>query len=100
MSFMAKKMAKPAKVEHLANWFFGNFCVRCARIDDERENYGKDCYDKIHTISDILKADGIGMMTHKEFCIIVKSSLFCKQIKRVFKECKIRKALGVPQRRF
>lgn len=77
-------MSMTAKVEHLANWFFGNFCVRCARIDDERENYGKDCYDNIYKISDRLKADGMDMMTHKEFCIIVKSSLFCKPIKRVF----------------
>lgn len=39
---MAEKITIAAKVEHLANWFFGNFCAKCAKVDDEGENYGKD----------------------------------------------------------
>jgi len=92
-----EKVKKPAKVEHLANWFFGNFCVRCGRIDDENENHGKICYDKILTIANKLKQSGMEMMFHKEFSDLIRTSTFCKPTEREFHECKICKALGVPQ---
>ncbi len=92
---------KPAKIEHVANWFFGNFCARCARTDDENESYGKVCFDKIQVIVTKLKENGTKEITHKEFAdLIRKGSTFCKPIKREFAECPICRALGVPQRRF
>lgn len=95
------KTKKPAKLKHLANWYFGTFCVKCARIDDEKENYAKDCCDKINMIVDNLIESGTEMMTHKEFRNLIKNtSTFCKPIKREFHECSICKALGVPQQDF
>lgn len=88
------KTKKPARIEHLVNWYFGNLCARCGRIDREDENYGMDCYGKLQTIRKGIKASE---MIHKEFVRIIKSSPFCKPIKRAFDECPICKALGIPQ---
>lgn len=91
---------KPVSIEHLANWFFGNFCARCARTEDEDAPYQENCGKIIQTIKNKLKADGIELMTHKEFTVIIKTAPFCKPIKRVYPECPICKALGVPQRKY
>jgi hypothetical protein len=90
------KPKKPIKIEHLVNWYFGNFCARCGKIDMENENHGRNCYEKLQAIAKGIKVQG---MTHNEFVLIVKSSPFCKPIKRIFPECPICKALGVPQRK-
>lgn len=88
---------RPVKVEHLANWFFGNFCTRCGYIETAK---GKECWDKIHLIAQKLKSGGIEEMRHKEFTDLIKrGTTFCKPIKREFHECPICKALGVPQKR-
>lgn len=94
---MESRIKKPVKVEHLANWFFGNFCARCTRIEDENKPYQDNCGKKIHAIKNKLKTDGIELMTHKEFTVIIKTAPFCKPIKRVFHECPICKALGAPR---
>lgn len=92
------KPKKPAKLKHLASWYFGTFCVRCNRIDNENENYGRDCHDKINLIVDNLIESKIEMMVHKEFRDLIKNkTTFCKPIKREFHECPICNALGVPQ---
>lgn len=93
-------MKKQAKVEHLANWYFGNFCVKCAKIDEEWD-YEKSCWDKIHQIAENLKKSGIEKMTHKEFTdLLKKGTTFCQPVKRKFKECELCKKLGVPQQRW
>ncbi len=90
---------KPAKIKHLANWYFGTFCYRCARMDTKEDNYARDCYDKIHFIADKLIESGRDSMTHKEFRMLVKEgSTFGRPIKREFHECPICKALGIRQR--
>jgi len=94
------KIKKPVNVRHLANWYFGNFCAHCGRIDSESDRFDKDCSDKIHSVANQLDVDGIENMTHKEFRELIKNSSFCKPIKRVFHECPICKALGIPQRRW
>ena len=66
-----------AKVEHLVNWYFGNFCYRCARIDMASENYGKKCYDKMQKIKDNIN---VKEMTHKEFSSIIKNTSFWETI--------------------
>lgn len=91
-------MKKPAKIKHLANWYFGNFCTRCSRVDNEEEDYARDCYDKIHLIADKSKESGTEEMTHKQFAYLIKTSPFCKPIKRELHECHICKKLGIPQR--
>lgn len=67
-------MKKPVKVEHLANWYFGAFCTKCGRIDNEEDNHAKDCHDNIHLIVDNLKQSGTEKMTHKDFVYIIKTS--------------------------
>lgn len=89
------KLKKPAKIEHLVNWYFGNFCARCGRIDGE--DYGRGCYEKLQAIGGRIK---VKEMTHAEFVRIIKSGPFCRPVKREFKECPICKALGIPQRRW
>ncbi len=84
-----------AKIDHLINWYYGNFCAKCAFID--MENHGKDCYDKLHSLKESLPEE----MTHKEFISFVRNgTTFCKPIPREFDECQICKALGVPQGRW
>ena len=86
-------MVKPkAKIEHLIDWYFGNFCYRCGRIDLESENYGRICYDKMQKIG---KELNLKVMTHKEFREIIKNSLFCKPIKREFHRYRICERLGI-----
>jgi len=90
------KMKRPAKLTHLANWYFGTFCYRCARVDNKEDDYAKGCYKNIHIIADKLKEGGTEMMTHKEFRELIKNhSTFCKPIKRQFYKCPICKALEI-----
>lgn len=93
------EVKKPAKIKHLANWYFGTFCSRCAMIDKEEVNFAADCYNKIHLIANKLVESGICSMTHKEFRALIKDgSTFCKPVKREFHECQICKAMGIKQR--
>ena len=86
------------KIEHLVNWYFGNFCARCGNIDRKDKNYGKDCWDKLQELGKKLEGEE---MLHKEFVNLVRNnSTFCKPIKREFHECQICKALGIPQKRY
>ena len=68
----------------LANWYFGNFCTKCALIDSKETNYGKDHWKKLHELERKL-----GDVSHKEFIRIVKMSTFCKPVPRKFKKCLI-----------
>lgn len=97
-SIQEVKVKKPVKMSHAINWYHGNVCIRCARIDMESEAYGRNCYDKLLALG---KGIGTPEITHKEFVAIAKSSPFCKPIKRQFNDdCPICKAFGVPKRRW
>jgi len=86
------KIKKPIKIEHLVNWYFGNFCARCGNIDRQDKNYGKDCWEKLQKLCEGLKDKE---MLHREFVDLVRnSSTFCKPTKRIFHECPICKAIG------
>ncbi len=86
---------RDVKIDHLINWYFGNFCAKCGFIDMEEENHGKDCWDKLYSLKEILPDE----MTHKEFINFVKNgTTFCKPIPRKFQECPICKDLGIPLR--
>ncbi|MFZ2455935.1 MAG: hypothetical protein WAX07_05625 [Candidatus Altiarchaeia archaeon] len=78
------------KIEHLANWYYGNVCMKCGRMDTED---GGKCFDRLHSMKNELPDE----MTHKEYVKYVKNKEgLCKPIKRTFHECEICKALGVP----
>lgn len=85
-------MKKPYKKEHILNWYFGNFCAKCGKIDSESEDYGKKCYEKMQ---DIIKNIESGEITHKQFTDIIRNSDFCHPITRKFCECKLCKRLGI-----
>lgn len=85
-----REKRKSAKIDHVANWYFGNFCSRCARIDSEEERYGRGCWNKIQKIAAEMKSKGIDTITHKEFSVLIRSgTTFCKPIRREFNECPI-----------
>ncbi|MEK6872016.1 MAG: hypothetical protein AABX16_03890 [Nanoarchaeota archaeon] len=71
---MKTKEKSKAKIEHLANWYFGNFCAM-------KYGHGRKCYDQLHEIAKKLEDRGIKEMTHKEFCIIARENLTCKPIR-------------------
>lgn len=99
MEIEKPKTKKPAKIEHVANWFFGNFCIRCGRVDSEQDNYGMTCRDNIQTIVKKLTESGQHKILHKEFSdLIKKGTTFCRPTKREFPDCPICKGLGIPQR--
>lgn len=92
------KIKKPAKVERLVKWLFGNFCNNCGVIDEEPD-YGKTHWENIQTIAKNLKEKGTLEMKHKEFSdLIKKGTTFCKPTKRIFEDCECCKKLGVPGR--
>ncbi|MFH0861924.1 MAG: hypothetical protein V1875_02735 [Candidatus Altiarchaeota archaeon] len=37
-----KNVKKPVKLEHRVNWYFGNRCARCGRINLEAKNTAVD----------------------------------------------------------
>lgn len=89
---METKIKKPAKIEHLINWYFGNFCVRCGRIILDSERHGKNCYAKMQKIKEEIESKE---MTHKGFVEIMRNTTFCQPIKREVPRCRICEHLGI-----
>ena len=86
-----KSKPKPkAKIEHLINWYHGNFCVKHKHCTEEH-------YEELKRIA---LSWGMTDMTHKEFVFRIKQKLKCFSIKRDFYECQICRRLGVPELRF
>lgn len=81
-----KKEKRKAKISHLINWYFGNFCAKCGKIDSEEEDYGQKCLGKLNMIKDNLD---VNEMTHKQFVNIVRNSSFCHPTTRKFCECEL-----------
>ena len=81
---------KRARIEHLINWYYGNFCVK-------HENCTKEHYEKLQKIALSWK---INEMTHKEFVFRIKQELKCNPNKRKFEDCPICRKLGIPQQKF
>ena len=88
-------MTKRYKKEHVINWFFGNCCAKCGKIDSESENYGRKCYEKMKEIGKCIDANEI---THKEFVNIMRNRYFCHPSTRKFDECKLCKKFGISNR--
>jgi len=85
-------MKKSYKKEHILNWYFGNYCAKCGKVDSESENYGKECFEKMKEIMNNIDSDEI---THKQFIEIIRNSDFCHPITRKFCECNLCKCSGI-----
>ena len=78
------------KIEHLINWYYGNFCVK-------HKHCTKEHYEDMKRIA---LSWNITEMTHKEFVFRIKQELKCFSVKREFHDCPICRKLGVPQWKF
>ena len=87
----SQKPKKKYKIQYLINWYFGNYCAKCGRIDLESEDHGQKCMKKIEQIRDNLNTEE---MTHKEFINIMRHTNFCHPFTRKFHECEICKRFG------
>ncbi len=83
---------KSVKIQHLVNWYFGNFCAKCSKIDSKDEDCGKKCYNKLVEIKNNISSDEI---THKEFVNIIRRTSFCHPSTRHFDECEVCKKFGI-----
>jgi hypothetical protein len=84
---MEIKQKPKAKIEHLVNWYYGNFCV-----------WHKHCTkEHYEDLKKIVLSWGISEMKHKEFCDKIRKELKCYPIKREFHDCPICRKLGVSQ---
>ncbi len=84
------KVKPKAKIQHLINWYHGNFCVK-------HEESTKEHYEELKKIA---LAWNIAEMTHKEFVFRISQELKCNPNKREFEECPICKKFGIPQWKF
>ncbi len=84
-------LQKPKKkIEHLINFYWGNFCVK--HEESTREHYEE--------LKRIALSWSIPEMTHKEFTQRIRQELKCNPKKRTFDDCPICRNLGIPQWRF
>ncbi len=79
-----------AKIEHLINWYHGNFCVK-------HEGSTREHYEELKRIA---LSWSIPEMTHREFFFRIRRELKCNPDKRKFEDCSICRKLGIPQLRF
>lgn len=99
MSIQHNALKKPAKIQHLVNWFFGNYCTRKCYDEFEKQ---REHWDKLQELAK--KMEGTEM-THKEFLSMIRSDkMICdlsddewKRRKWSWKrsDCVICKKLGV-----
>lgn len=84
---------KPTKkIDHLINWYHGNYCAKCGRIDLSSEEYGQKCFKKMQQIKDNIE---VKEMTYKQFVTIMRHTSFCKPFTRKFDDCVVCKKTGI-----
>lgn len=88
MEQFQNKPKPKAKILHLINWYWGNFCVK-------HEESTRGHYEELKRIA--LSWD-IPEMTHKEFVFRIRQELKCNPNKRKFDECPICKKFGIRNR--
>ena len=81
-----QKQKPKKKIDHLINWYFGNYCAKCGKIGLKSEDYGQKCLRKMKKIKEGLN---ISEMTHKEFIDIIRHNSFCHPFTRKFSECEV-----------
>jgi len=72
MEEVKQKIKPKTKVEHLINWYWGNFCVK-------HEDCTREHFEDLKRIAISWK---IPEMTHKEFCVRIRKELKCNPNKR------------------
>jgi len=58
---------KPAKIQHLVNWFYGNYCTRKCYDEIEKQ---REHWDKLQELANRL--EGVEM-THSEFLTMIRN---------------------------
>jgi len=61
------KLKKPAKIQHLVNWFYGNYCTRKCYNNIERQ---REHWNKLQKLAQELESI---KMTHKAFLQMIRS---------------------------
>jgi hypothetical protein len=89
---MENKNKLRKNIDHLINWYHGNYCAKCGRIDMKSEEYGQKCMRKMEQIKDSLEVKEI---TYKQFISIMRHTSFCRPFTRKFDDCKVCKRLGI-----
>lgn len=84
------KIKPNAKITHLINWYWGNFCVK-------HEESTREHYEELRKIA---LSWNIPEMTHKDFCIRIRKNLACNPHKRRIEDCPLCRKIGIPQWRF
>ena len=64
---MEVKVKKPVKIQHLINWFFGNYCARKCYDEVEKQ---REHWDKLQELAKRL--EGVEM-THSEFLSMIRN---------------------------
>ena len=75
------------KIEHLINWYYGNFCVK-------HKHCTKEHYEDMRQIALFWN---ISEMTHKEFIFRIRQELKCFPVQRDFHDCLICRKFGIHQ---
>jgi len=86
---MEQKQKPQKKIEHLINWYHGNFCVK-------HEESTREHYEELRRIA---FSWNVSELTHKEFSQRIHQELKCNPKKREIFECVICKALGISRQR-
>lgn len=84
---MQEKIKPIAKIQHLIDWYWGNYCVK-------HEDCTIEHYDELNKIA---LAWNINEMKHGEFITRIRQELVCNPTKIKFDHCPICEKLGVPQ---
>lgn len=64
---MKLEMKNPAKIQHLVNWFFGNYCARKCYEEDEKR------YEHWLNLQELAKKMEGTEMTHEMFLSMMRS---------------------------
>ena len=84
---------KKANIGHLVNWFWGNYCAKCGKVD--LDDFGDECRRKIERMA---REIGVEEIRYKDFVLIMRRSLFCKPFSRKFCECRTCRKFGLSDR--
>ena len=99
MLLTQEKIKKPAKIQSLVNWFYGNYCVRKCYDEIEKQ---RGHWDKLQELAK--KLEGVEM-THSEFLNMIRNDgTICDLSEEEWKkrkfswkhtDCPICKGLGI-----
>lgn len=85
MEHSRQKIKSKAKIEHLINWYHGNFCVK-------HEKSTREHYEELKKIA---LSWNIHKMTHKEFVFRIRKELKCNPNRRKIEDCPVCRKFGI-----